>query len=135
MHDANRYDRNVTIWGSYDGREILIKDLEVRHLVNILNHIKEINEASPGAYEPELYALMVAEAELRIMVGFAKNKGIPKRLEDGTYTLINRVITEKAIDDAKSLMHKQKMEALIRKMRGKQHKKAKKGRPSELNHI
>lgn len=92
-------------WESYDGRQTLIKDLEVRHLVNILNHVKETNEASPGTYPELVVRILEAEGELRIMAGWAKDIGIPRKNEDGTWELINQTADEKAIEWAKTQLH------------------------------
>jgi len=103
-------DRAETHWESYDGRKILIKDLEVRHLVNILNHMATANETDGGGwYTAELIAFMTLESELRIMVGWAANIGIPRQNEDGTWALINQTSAEKELEDAKTAMHQDAM--------------------------
>jgi hypothetical protein len=101
------HNRNWTTWRTYDDRDILIKDLSTRHLVNILNWIKETNEqAGFEAYEHSLYEFLEGEARLRIMQGFAENKGIPKKLDDGTYVVANRTPKEAAREDAESAVHR-----------------------------
>jgi len=103
-------------WESYDGRKILVKDLEVRHLVNILNHVKETNEAGPAnPYPPRVVCILEAEGDLRIMAGWAKDIGIPRRNDDGTWELINQTADEKAIEDARTALHK----AELAKSKGK----------------
>ena len=107
FNDDDDYDRNVTRWEAYDGRQILIKDLEVRHLVNILNWIKKTNkEHGRAVYTDGLLHLMEAEADLRVMLGWAKNKGIPRKDADGWWEVINQTRIEKAIEDAKTLFHR-----------------------------
>ena len=39
------------------------------------------------------------------MVGWAKNIGIPRKNEDGTWELINQTAHEKAVEDAKTAIH------------------------------
>jgi hypothetical protein len=107
------HTRDTLHWESYDGRKILIKDLEVRHLVNILNHIAEANAnaALDGveAYSDWIVQLLVSEAELRVMAGWAENIGIPRLNEDGTWGLINQTPQERAIEDAKTALHIREM--------------------------
>ena len=104
------HDRNITRWESYDGRQILIKDLEVRHLVNILNWAAEKNISKGRTiYSDGLCQLLANEAELRIMRGWAKDVGIPRKLDDGTWTVVNQSRIEKAISDIKSTYHRYKV--------------------------
>ena len=105
----NVYDRDITTWTSYDGRETLIKDLEVRHLVNILNHILASNVVDM-CYPDHLYKFLAGEAKYRIMIGFAANMGIPKQLDDGTWTVVNQTPEEKRIEDELTAMHKAALE-------------------------
>ena len=107
---SDTYTRDDTFWESYDGRQILIKDLKVRHLVNILNWIRIKNGEGAGPkYSVGLCQLLEAEAELRTMVGWAKNKGIPRKLDDGKWVVINQTHIEKAVEDIKSLYHRYKL--------------------------
>jgi len=108
------YNRDTLTWGSYDGRETLIKDLDVRHLVNILNHITDSNveasaEGVSPAYSTRLCQLLETEAEIRIMTGWAANIGIPRQNEDGTWALINQTKAEKVLEDTKTAMHQKAM--------------------------
>ena len=108
----NVYDRDITTWTSYDGRETLVKDLDVRHLVNILNHIIEANGKCKdvNAYPSHLNEFLTGEARYRIMTGFAANIGIPKQLDDGTWTVVNQTPEEKRIEDELTAMHKAALE-------------------------
>jgi len=104
------YNRDTLHWESYDGRKTLIKDLDVRHLVNILNHVKESNEISQQEiYPPVVCRLLETEGVLRIMTGWAEDIGIPRKNEDGTWELINQTATEKAREDAITAIHKNAM--------------------------
>jgi len=109
-------NREETFWGSYDGREILVKDLKVRHLVNILNHIIKSNKTDPTSYSFAVFQLIEAEAALRIIGGFAENRAIPRKLPNGTYVLTNQTTAEKAIEDAKTATHNQKLAEKYAKM-------------------
>ena len=109
-------DRATTFWESYDDRKTLIKDLPVRHLVNILNWIKKSNEETAGtAYSPEICYILEAEAEIRVLKGFAANEAIPKKLKGGTYIVINQSLADKAIEYCKTLFHKVKIQVAIAK--------------------
>ena len=102
----NVYDRDIATWTSYDGRETIVKDLEVRHLVNILNHMIECNKDGKAGYPNHLYEFLAGEARYRVMTGFAANIGIPKQLDDGTWTVVNQTAEEKRIEDELTAMHK-----------------------------
>lgn len=82
------YDRNETVWGSADGREVLIKDLATPHLVNILNWIKTNNTT----YSDSLYHFMEEEAQYRVTIAFCTNDVIPVKLDTGFYTVKNQTL-------------------------------------------
>ena len=112
----NDFDRNVTRWEAYDGRQILIKDLPVRHLVNILNWARTTNDKHGNTiYSDGLCQLLADEAEFRIMTGWAKDVGIPRKLDDGSWTVVNQTRIDKAIEDMKSLYHKYKVDRVYKK--------------------
>ena len=117
-------DRNKTRWTSYDDRAILVKDLEVRHLVNILNHIKESNERlGRPAYGEDITNLLIAEAKLRIVAGWAENKAIPKQREDGTWEVINQTAKEKARGDVLTAAHQMQMQKHLKEKKDIRKKK------------
>jgi len=104
------YSRDTLHWESYEGRKTLIKDLDVRHLINILNHVKESNEVSQREiYPPVVCRLLETEGVLRIMTGWAEDIGIPRKNEDGSWELINQTAHEKAVEEALTLVHKKAM--------------------------
>lgn len=72
-----------TLWGVADGREILIKDLALDHLVNIINWVKD----RPKQYNPELYPLLEQEANYRKTIQFAAGLLMPTKGEDGVWYL------------------------------------------------
>jgi len=72
-----------TLWGSSDGRETPIKDLQIDHLVNILNWIID----RPRQYPPDLYGLIVQEAQYRKTIQFAAGEPIPYQADDGRWYL------------------------------------------------
>jgi hypothetical protein len=60
-------------WVSADGRFARIKDLEVGHLVNVLNWIKRY----PQSYPSHVYKNMVREAHYRKLILFAEGNSYP----------------------------------------------------------
>jgi hypothetical protein len=104
------YNRDTTGWHTYDGREVLIKDMDVRHLVNVINWCKhrdlEAQESHARLqYGDELIAFLEEEAKLRRLRGFANNEPIPKKLETGFYELENETPEEKRISDEITKFH------------------------------
>ncbi len=83
------YHRDITTWGSYDGRKVLVKDLDTPHVVNILNWIKNSMDKSESQYSLALYQLFEDEAAIRMLEGFADNKPYPRKQKDGYYKLSN----------------------------------------------
>ena len=113
-----QHNRDTLHWESYNGRKILIKDLEVQHLVNILNHIQQANESTGrDVYGQEVLVLMEAEAELRIMIGWASNKGIPRKTDNG-WIVINQSPAAVAIENLRTFYHKQKLAAKVKSLAG-----------------
>ena len=118
------YNRNHSTWRTYDDKDILIKDLSTRHLVNILNWIKETNEkVGANGYDIRLYEFLEGEAHFRAIQCFAKNKGIPMKQDDGTWTLVNRTPKEKARDNAENKKHRKGVEAEIKRKAAERKKK------------
>ena len=114
--ESETYNRDTSTWKSCDGRDTLIKDLSTRHLVNILNWIREDSQYhGRSTYSDDLYCFLEGEAQYRILLGFVANKGIPKKLKDGSYIVVNQTIQEKLVEDAKSLFYKFKIRAKIAK--------------------
>lgn len=86
----SEYDRNTTPWSSYDGRQTLIKDLDTRHLVNVINHCKQHDSTgSSVSYGADFINFIEGEANYRVMKNFTANEGIPHQQEDGYWTVIN----------------------------------------------
>jgi len=85
------YNRDKTQWRSADGRSIVIKDLEASHLVNILNWIRK----NKSNYSPGIYSFLEEEAKLRRLLAFTTNEPMPKKMNDGWYTLENLSKTRK----------------------------------------
>lgn len=78
-------DREKTIWGTADGRWIVIKDLEDRHLANIIAHCKHYY-----ASDEELISFLHKEAELRgLRKAFLDRALIPYKNERGHWMLWN----------------------------------------------
>ena len=72
-----------TLWGVADGRQIKIRDLELSHLVNILNWVRD----RPRQYAAELYPLLEQELELRRLLQFSQGGQIPFKGTEGTWQL------------------------------------------------
>jgi len=64
-----------------------------------------MEELGRSVYSDELYCFMEGEAKYRILLGFAANRAIPKKIEGGWYTLVNQSFLEKIVEGAKSLFH------------------------------
>ena len=91
----SEYDRNTTPWSSYDGRQTLIKDLDTRHLVNVINHCKQHDSTRSGvSYGADFINFIEGEANYRVMKNFTANEGIPHQQEDGYWTVINLSVEE-----------------------------------------
>ena len=66
--------RNKT-WRTADGRSVKIKDMDLGHLVNVINWIAD----NSAAYSPTIYDVMVREANYRQVVLFAEGKPYPQK--------------------------------------------------------
>jgi hypothetical protein len=64
-------------WRTADGRRVKIKDMDLGHLVNVINWIAD-NSAS---YPPSIHDVMVREANYRQLVLFAEGKPYPQRFD------------------------------------------------------
>jgi hypothetical protein len=62
------------MWRTADGRGIAIKDMELGHLVNVINWIGD----NPDSYPPHVRDLMIAEANYRKVFLFAEGKEYPQ---------------------------------------------------------
>lgn len=77
------HDRERT-WRTADGRGIKVKDMELSHLVNVINWINDNKDSYPTG----ILKLMVSEAKYRQTFLFADGKEYPQ-LIDGRWKLIN----------------------------------------------
>lgn len=68
MHDRNKQ------WRTADGRGIAIKDMELGHLVNVINWIAD----NPQSYNKSILDTMIAEANYRKVFLFAEAKSYPQ---------------------------------------------------------
>jgi hypothetical protein len=71
-------------WRTADGRSIAVKDMELSHLVNVVNWVHD-NHIS---YGQGIRDLMVAEAKYRQVLLFAEGKEYPQ-IVDGKWKIIN----------------------------------------------
>lgn len=71
-------------WGSADGRRVKIKDMDIGHLVNVLNWVHDHALRYPDRTREQF----VAEAEYRRLFDFAERKPYPG-LVDGRWQVID----------------------------------------------
>jgi hypothetical protein len=65
-------------WRPADGRVVKIMDMELGHLVNVVNWILD----NPLSYPQHVLELMVAEAHYRQTVLFAEGQAYPQKIGD-----------------------------------------------------
>lgn len=93
MTTANNFEefRDV-VWGVADGRKIKIRDLEIDHLVNILNWVRDRSQQ----YAADLYSLLEQEVNLRRMIQFSQGGLVPFKDHEGTWQLPVDICDESA---------------------------------------
>ena len=64
------------VWRTADGRGIPIKDMQLGHLVNVVNWVIDNRES----YTKTILDLMVAEANYRKLILFAEGKPYPQKV-------------------------------------------------------
>lgn len=62
------------VWRTADGRGIAVKDMDLGHLVNVINWILD----NPISYPRSVLTLMIAEANYRKLGLFAEGKSYPQ---------------------------------------------------------
>lgn len=67
------------IWRTADGRNVQIKDMDLGHLVNVINWIAD----NPMSYPKSIYDVMVREANYRQIILFAEGKAYPQKTNVG----------------------------------------------------
>jgi hypothetical protein len=67
------------VWRTADGRSIAIKDMQLGHLVNVINWITDNRDA----YAPSILDTMVAEAKYRQTFLFAEGSAYPQKVGHG----------------------------------------------------
>lgn len=70
MHDREK------VWRTADGRGIPIKDMQLGHLVNVINWIMD----NADSYPKSILTLMVAEANYRKLFLFAEGRDYPQKV-------------------------------------------------------
>ena len=70
MHNRDK------LWRTADGRSIAVKDMELSHLVNVLNWILDNSDSYPRS----VLTLMTAEANYRKLFLFAEGKEYPQKI-------------------------------------------------------
>jgi hypothetical protein len=71
-------------WCTADGRSIQIKDMELGHLVNVLNWVHDNNRS----YSDSVRGDFIKEAEYRKVLLFAEGKSYPSEV-DGSWKIID----------------------------------------------
>jgi len=71
-------------WRTADGRSIPIKDMQLGHLVNVINWVHD----NPESYTKEMLDIMIAEARYRQVRLFAEGKAYPQ-LVNGAWRIID----------------------------------------------
>lgn len=82
---SNDVDFRERIWRTADGRGIPIKDMQLGHLVNVINWIADNETSYP---EGLLENYFVREAHYRQLISFAEGKPYPG-LVDGRWMVID----------------------------------------------
>lgn len=70
-------------WGAADGRRIKIKDMDLGHLVNVLNWVHDHDR-----YSDDVRARFIAEAEYRKTFLFAEGKAYATKI-DGRWKVVD----------------------------------------------
>lgn len=70
MHDREK------IWRTADGRGVAVKDMQLGHLVNVINWVLD----NPHSYPRSILTLMTAEADYRKVFLFAEGKDYPQKV-------------------------------------------------------
>lgn len=71
------------VWGTADGKDILVKDITNGHLINILNWMADREKL----YNATVRDLMVQEAQYRRLISFCAKEGLPTQDETGRWWL------------------------------------------------
>jgi hypothetical protein len=87
MHDREQ------MWHTADGRGIMIKDMELGHLVNVINWIID----NPISYPLHVLDLMIAEANYRKIFLFSEGKSYPQSVGE-RWKIIDPVTGEGRIE-------------------------------------
>lgn len=73
-------------WGRADGKRVKIKDMDLGHLVNVLNWVHDHHDS----YADYIRDQFVAEAQYRKILLFAEGKAYPGQI-DGRWKVIDPV--------------------------------------------
>jgi hypothetical protein len=64
------------IWRTADGRGVAVKDMDLGHLVNVINWISDNRDSYPKS----ILDTMIAEAKYRQILLFAEGKSYPQQM-------------------------------------------------------
>lgn len=76
--------REIT-WGTADGRRVQLKEMEIGHLVNVLNWVHDHD----GLYSDRVKAALIKEAEYRRIFAFAEGLPYPMISNTGRWEVID----------------------------------------------
>ena len=76
--------REIT-WGTADGRRVQLKDMEIGHLVNVLNWVHDHD----GLYSDRVKAALIKEAEYRRIFAFAEGQSYPMISNTGRWEVLD----------------------------------------------
>lgn len=82
-----------TEWGCADGRRIKIKDMELGHLVNVINWVHDHHDG----YSDYIRKNLIAEAEYRKLSLFASGKPYPREV-DGRWMIYDVTTKQNIIE-------------------------------------
>lgn len=79
-------------WGTANGRRIRLKEMEIGHLVNVLNWVHDHD----GVYSERVKEALIKEAEYRRLFAFNESKEYAGKI-DGRWAVINPITGEGCI--------------------------------------
>lgn len=120
------YDFGETNWGTADGRRVKVKDMDLGHLVNVLNWVHDHHDRYPD----HIRAGFVQQAEARKFELWAAKKPYPC-LQDGRWCIMDpktgvsglRIPPKKYIEAVKDNPRYQAMREDVERIRAKLPKK------------
>lgn len=72
-------------WGTADGRRVKLKDMDIGHLVNVLNWVQDHD----GVYGDRIKSYLKQEAEYRRIFAFAEGQPYPMINNTGRWEILD----------------------------------------------